>query len=121
MKPLARVGLIGVAVAAVVAFASALYLRQSHEAVQRVVKPVALSAPDLFPDTTLLYTEMSGWEKSHARAEAWWKEFEKTAAWAAIKRGWDKNKLGLDQDIVDFIEKTDKELDRATEKFGSRP
>jgi hypothetical protein len=116
-----RFALAGAGFAALVAIACALYLKKSHDAVQRVVKPVALSAPDLFPATTLLYAEMTGWEKSHARADEAWKRFETTATWSAIRRGWEKHKLGLDEDIVGFIEKTDQQFDRATEKFGYRP
>ncbi len=121
MKPLAKFAAIGAAVAAVVAVAAALYLRRSHEAVQRVVKAVDLSAPDLFPAQTLLYTEMAGWDKSYERAEAWWRRFETTAAWLALQRGWEKNKLGLPPEFVDKLQELDKELDRAQQKYGYRP
>ncbi|HKS17084.1 MAG TPA: hypothetical protein VJU16_07210 [Planctomycetota bacterium] len=121
MKPIAKFAAAGVAVAAVVALAAALYLRKSHEAVQRVVKPVELSAPDLFPATTLLYTEMLGWDKSYARAEEWWKRFETTASYEAMQRGWKASKLNLPDGVVKTLEKIDKELDRIEEKFGYRP
>lgn len=121
MKPAAKFALIGVVVAGGIALAAGLYLRKSHEAVQRVVKPVELSAPDLFPAHTLLYTEMSGWDRSFARAEAWWKRFEPTATWAALQSGWKKNKLGLPEEAVKTFEKIEKELDRVEEKFGYRP
>ena len=121
MKPAARFALAGVAIAVVVALASALYLRKSHEAVQRVVQPVDLSAPDLFPATSLLYVEMQGWDRSYARAEAWWKKFEETASYMGLQRGWKKDKLGLPPEAVEILLDVDKELDRAQQKYGYRP
>lgn len=121
MKPLARFGIVGLGIAGIVAVASILYLRESKQAVERVIKPVELSAPDLFPAKTLVYTEMSGWDRSYARAETWWKRFETTAAWAAIQKGWKEDKLGLPPPMVEMLEKTDREFAKVEEKFGYRP
>ena len=121
MKPLGRIALIGALVAGAVALAAALYLRKSHEAVQRVIKPVELSAPDLFPAATLAYVEMAGWDQSAARAEEWWKKFEQTAAFHLLDRGWKKNKLDLPESFLKTIENTEKEFARLEERFGYRP
>src|SRR5262245_36258840 len=121
MKNLGRLALIGLGVAGVVALAATLYLRETHQAVQRIVQPVNLSAPDLFPATTLVYTEMTGWDKSYARAEAWWKRFEETAIYHALRKSWDRDKLGLPPEAVEALEFADRELARAEEKYGYRP
>jgi hypothetical protein len=121
MKPATKVLTFLALFSAAVAVASVLYLKRTKQAVERVVKPVDLSAPDLFPADALLYAEFHGWEKSHAKVEAWWKRFESTATWLALKRGWEKEKLGLPPDLVKALDTIDEELNRAEQKFGHRP
>jgi len=116
-----RLALVGLVVAVIVAIAAGVRLRGTQKAVERVMAPVEVLAPDLFPDTTVLYAEVHGWDRSYATFETWWKKFEATAAHLAIRRTWEKDRESLPPEAVNAVEKLEGELDKVKEKFGYRP
>jgi hypothetical protein len=116
MKPIAKVAGIGVAVAAVIALAAALYLRKSHEAVQRVIKPVEPPRPTSSRDDAptprcwlgqVPYPLRSGGSGSRPPPRT------------RCPRGWKASKLNSRR--REDARENRLEPDRVEEKFGYRP
>ncbi|HTF58199.1 MAG TPA: hypothetical protein VK661_13290, partial [Planctomycetota bacterium] len=116
-----RLALVGLVVAVIIAIAAGVRLRGTQKAVERVMAPVEVLAPDLFPESTLLYAEVHGLDQSYAKAEAWWKKFEATATHLAIRRLWDKDSERLPPPLAGMAQFLETQLDKAKEKFGFLP
>ncbi|MCI0341030.1 MAG: hypothetical protein L0216_07725 [Planctomycetales bacterium] len=121
MRTGAVLGAVGLVVALGVAGGAAFYLHRTGAAVQRAVDPVGVAAPDLYPADTLAFLAVHGLDRSYASAEAWWRKFEGTAAFLALRRAWEGDRKQVPPVVSENLAAIEKEMARAEARFGSRP
>ena len=84
------VGAVVLVVAVAAAVASGLYLTRAQKTVELATKPVAVSAPDLFPADTLAFAAVHHVDETWGAVEEFWKKVEPTASWYLAKKQWDE-------------------------------
>lgn len=119
----ASYGLLALFAAVAVALGAGLYLWSLQKRVERATTPVAVAAPDLFPPETLLFLAAHRMDESWDAVESWWKRFEPTAAWHALRTSFEEARArgDLPPPVREAHASLVKALDDAEARFGHRP
>ncbi len=116
-----RLGLALVVLAAAAGGVAVALLRSAQEAVDRVVVPVDVAAPDLYPPDTLLFAAVHGIDEAHAAAERAWRRFEGTAMHSLAERAWRERVLPESAPLRASVDEFQRSMDAAERRLGYRP
>jgi hypothetical protein len=111
----------GFALAVSVAAGSFLYLKKTEAVLKAALEPVDLSAPDLFPEETLLFAAFHRVNDSYAKLEEWWRRFEPTAMHHALRGLVERSRREGPSDLRSLLDLLESEMDKAQKRFGYRP
>jgi hypothetical protein len=116
-------GLVGLAVALLLAAGASAYLLSVKKQVERTTTPVPVAAPDFFPPDTLLLVAVHRVDEDWASVDACWKRVEPTASWTLL-HDWFEEARGtgdLPAEAIRLADEFDRAMAETEARFGSRP